>query len=121
MFSSSADGFVFSLEPFAYLGTNNEGNSTSRSVVTDGSRIFSCGELFQPQTKCTSAGHCICERGWGGPDCSEQLPDNPPAAAPIANVNSLIRTVAEPAGDNCATGGTRIDHGLDSDRSGGCA
>ena len=32
-------------------------------------------------------------------------------------MNSLIRTVAEPAGDT-ATGGTRIDHGLDTDRSG---
>ena len=33
---------------------------------------------------CTSQGRCICERGWGGADCSIQLPDNPAPPAPAA-------------------------------------
>lgn len=33
-------------------------------------------------------------------------------------LNSAIRSVAEPAGANCAEGGTRIDFGLDDDGSG---
>jgi len=33
---------------------------------------------------CTAQGHCVCERGWGGEDCSIQLQDNPAQPAPGA-------------------------------------
>jgi hypothetical protein len=32
--------------------------------------------------------------------------------------SSLIRTSEEPAGENCAAGGTRLEHGVDEDGSG---
>jgi cysteine-rich repeat protein len=39
-------------------------------------------------------------------------------AAPTAPTGSLLNVVTEPAGANCASGGVRIDQGLDDDASG---
>ena len=68
------------------VGVQSDEEDVSRGgaiTLFEQSRFFS-GAGSLDQAVCTAQGHCICQRGWGGADCSIQLPDNPAPPAPVA-------------------------------------
>ena len=87
-----------------------DGEGVMKLFMTDGRILTAAGNAKGPKGATGDTG----EQGLVGADG----PSGANGAPGTNGISSLVHTLVEAAGDKCVAGGIRIEHGLDSNRSG---